>query len=237
MAKRKIDHREFWEKKILAWEENRYIGSETRYGLLERIAHAGSNSLRFRIQLAAKYLKPYVHGKRVVEIGCGTGRLAKDLIDAGAIEYTGYDVAETAIVEANKIALENGILEKANFIRSSVEELPSFEADVVLSLGLFDWLENHEIDHVFKTSGNADFFHSISEKRNSPAQWIHRYYVFLAYGYKTRGYAPKYHSVSHILGIARNYTDARIHEFRDTRLSFGAILTTLPPIASVLETL
>ena len=85
------DPKEFWENKILSWEEGRYNLSESSYSStkLEKIANKGSNSLRFRIEKCGEILSKHVSGKDVVEIGCGRGLLVPRLMAAGAKSFRG----------------------------------------------------------------------------------------------------------------------------------------------------
>ena len=46
--------------------------------------------------VAKKLLLNLVPNKKILEIGCGSGLLAEELIKAGAKSYLGYDFAEHA---------------------------------------------------------------------------------------------------------------------------------------------
>jgi hypothetical protein len=71
-----IDSKQFWEDKILTWEDGRY-GEEVKAGSwLERIANRASGSLRFRLTITKELLASHVKGKHIVELGCGSGFLA-----------------------------------------------------------------------------------------------------------------------------------------------------------------
>ena len=95
-----MDPRAFWETKIIAWEDGRYRGLGSRSTLLEKFADKASQSLRFRLDIARQILLTVVRDMEVVEIGCGSGFLAPDLIRAGARSYTGFDIADAAIFRA-----------------------------------------------------------------------------------------------------------------------------------------
>lgn len=58
-----------------------------------------------------------VKGKKVLDIGCGTGRLARVLIEKNA-DYTGVDISE----EMLKIAKKKNT--KGKFLEADIEELP-----------------------------------------------------------------------------------------------------------------
>lgn len=217
----------FWEEKILVWESSRY--SQRSGSWLESLASKSSRSLRFRQNAALQLLGPMAGGKRVVELGCGSGLLAPALLRAGARSYHGYDIADSAVAAGRQRLAKLGWGDRAQFTAAPVHDLPPVSADIVFSLGLLDWLDDDEIQHLFQITKGAAFLHSFSEKRASPAQWLHRAYVFCAYGHRTQGYSPRYNSARTLeeLSAAPN----GLHVFRHPALSFGAFLCSFPPVA------
>ena len=230
MNKFLTDPRSFWENKILQWENSRYHYLSKKQSPIEKIAGLLSHSLRFRMDIAKKLIIPHIKGKRIVEFGCGSGILAEDFIQAGAEEYIGFDIAESAIQSARKKFDSSRYASKIKFERSDIlSDLKSLETDLVISLGLFDWFMKNEIELLFSKTRGIDFLHSISEKRMwSLQQIIHRFYVYISYGYKTRSYMPKYYNIEEIIKIAEPYFQKSINIYRNKKLSFGVFLTTLP---------
>ena len=226
-----VDPKQFWETKILAWERGRYGSRNHAYNLLEWIADRSSISLRFRVAITPKLLRPHLAGKRVVELGCGSGLMASKLTEYGAASYLGIDIAESAI---NAACARYGEDPKIRFMASSVADMPRISADLVISLGLFDWLTDDEVSDVFRKSGTADFLHAIAEQRAGAQQWLHRSNVHLAYGYRTNSYRPRYFNCGQIGRLAAAVINRPIYVFRSWRLSFGALLSSLP-IASRLS--
>ncbi|MBT5108905.1 MAG: class I SAM-dependent methyltransferase, partial [Rhodospirillaceae bacterium] len=53
------------------------------------------------------YGKPHVKGRRIVELGCGSGLLARDLLACGALSYQGFDISPIAIDRARVMAREH----------------------------------------------------------------------------------------------------------------------------------
>ena len=96
----KVDPKQFWENKILGWEKGRYECNQKNFTMLERLANRASDSLRFRVDVTPDLIAPFIRGKRIVEVGCGSGLLAKRFIDSGATSYLGIDIAECAILKA-----------------------------------------------------------------------------------------------------------------------------------------
>lgn len=224
-----IDVRDFWEKKILVWERGRYDSKKQNQGSLENIANRASDSLRYRLKIATELLTPHVTGKRVVELGCGSGLLAGKFIDAGALSFTGYDIAEGAISRAKEHYAGGPYEKNVHFITADLNKLDSLDADIVFSLGLLDWLSDLEILHLFKISGQAHFLHAISEKRFSLSLFLHKIYCYVSYGYRTRGYVPRYVSPGEMFALVGDSAGGRdFYVYRDPKLSFGALLSSLP---------
>jgi SAM-dependent methyltransferase len=224
----KVDPQEFWDRKISGWEDGRYETSAPATTWLEKIADWSSASLRFRMAVTHSLLAPHVKGRRVVELGCGSGLLAPKLLAAGALSYQGYDISPVAIDRARARIRGKDVGHTAHFDVAAIDALAPFEADLVFSLGLFDWLSDRDLQRVFELSRGADFHHAISEKRVSLSQFLHRLYVHVAYGHRTGGYVPRYFSVDQIEAAARPFTNKPLHVFRHRRLSFGAFVTTIP---------
>jgi SAM-dependent methyltransferase len=218
-----VDPKQFWEAKLLAWEEGRYGRPDRPRGLLEWIANRSSMSLRFRVAITPELLRPYLAGKRVLELGCGSGIIAGKLIEHGAASYLGIDIAESAIEKARS---RHGNDARMQFQVGNVADLPPLSVDLIVSLGLFDWLTDDEIAAVFRQSGKADFLHAIAERRPGLQQWLHRSYVQLAYGYRTDSYRPRYFTCDHIKSLAE--VRQPLHVYRSWRLSFGALISSLP---------
>src|SRR4051812_27626257 len=65
---------------------------------------------------------PSVAGKRVLELGCGTGRNLNELIARGAREYVGLDSSEAMLKHARERSDQLG--GKVRLIASDVSSLP-----------------------------------------------------------------------------------------------------------------
>jgi SAM-dependent methyltransferase len=220
-----IDPKEFWETKLLGWEQGRYGSPDRPLGFLEWIANRSSASLRFRVSIVPELLKPFLLNKAVVELGCGSGIIAGKFLEYGAASYLGIDIAESAIEKARARHASDA---RMRFQVGNVADLPQLSADLVVSLGLFDWLTDDEIAAVFRQSGKADFLHAIAERRPGIQQWLHRSYVQLAYGYRTDRYRPRYFTCDHVRSLSAAGASRPLYVYRNWRLSFGALLSSLP---------
>jgi SAM-dependent methyltransferase len=221
-----VEPKQFWEAKILDWEQGRYARPNRPIGVLEWIADRSSMSLRFRIDITPELLAPFLANKRVVELGCGSGLLAGRIIDYGAASYVGVDLAETAIAKARQRHRASD--SRIAFEVADVASMRPLAADLVISLGLFDWLTDDEIAAVFQKFGSADFLHAIAERRPGIQQWLHRIYVQLAYGHRTDSYRPRYFTCDHVKVLAAAGARRPVYAYRNFRLSFGALLSSLP---------
>jgi SAM-dependent methyltransferase len=220
-----VDPKQFWEAKLLAWERGRY-GRQERPGIVEWIANRSSMSLRFRVAITPELLKPLLDRRRVVELGCGTGVLVEKLLEYGAASYLGIDIAETAISRAREYHGEHNL--RIRFEVGSVADMAPLATDLVISLGLLDWLTDDEIRVLFEKSGEADFFHAIAEKRPGFQQSLHRAYVQIAYGHRTGSYRPRYLTCDQVKTPATAVVQRPVYVYRNWRLSFGALISSLP---------
>ncbi len=213
-----MDKKKFWENKIQTWEEKRYGKGEDKNSSI-----AGS-SLQFRFEKAAELLKPHVEGKKILDLGCGTGIFYEELQKTNFLHYTGVDLAESAILEAKKKIEGTEKETKCSLFSGNIIEFDFPDTDIVVSLGVLDWLDKNEIKDLFKKTYPNKFLFSISEKRASLTRWVHSIYVFISYGWKSEGYVPKYYTTDEIIEIAEEvgYKDVKI--FRHPRLRFGTFL-------------
>lgn len=215
------DPKNFWNNKILGWEESRYRKKSPDF--LESVASAQSSSLRFRMSKALEILAPVTKGKNILELGCGSGLLAQKLIEAGAATYTGVDIAGPAAQAGNKTLKDARLSDRAKLIEADVAFYKQDNVDIVFSLGLTDWLEKEQIQNIFSNFPDAMFLHSFSEKRFSVSRYIHMAYVYIAYGHKTGAYVPKYYSRKEMEELSGRNAD-ELNFIRDPKLSFGAFV-------------
>jgi SAM-dependent methyltransferase len=91
-----------------------------------------------RRQLAADTVREYT-APRVLDVGCGSGRIGEFVMDAGASHYVGIDFAEP-MIELARGRLER-FADRTTLILGDFLEAPlEGPFDVILALGLFDYL-------------------------------------------------------------------------------------------------
>ncbi|MCD4823075.1 MAG: class I SAM-dependent methyltransferase [Phycisphaerae bacterium] len=81
--------------------------------------------------------------KTVLDIGCGSGRPACVMAKSAVEQITGIDVATSMIGLANKLAQENGLADKCQFMVADFSET-SYEKtfDAVIALGVLDYVDD-----------------------------------------------------------------------------------------------
>lgn len=84
-----------------------------------------------------------IRGKRVLDIGCGSGRYCIDLAKMGAEKVVGVDLADTAIKMACSLADDNSVSESCSFVLGDFMDC-SFEQpfSVSLAIGVMDYVSD-----------------------------------------------------------------------------------------------
>src|SRR5437763_4063700 len=103
--------------------------------LLVRLLRPG---LFRRRELAVETVRSYP-APAVLDVGCGSGRIAELVLQAGASDYVGIDFAEPMIELARRRLARFG--ERVELVCGDFLDVPvERRFDVVLALGLFDYL-------------------------------------------------------------------------------------------------
>ena len=139
-----FDKKKFWEQKIRTWEKDRYGVGEDGNLIKSKSGNISGSSLQFRFEKAAEILKPYVDGKKILDLGCGTGIFFKELQKTNVAHYTGVDLAESAILETKKKIECIVKKQKFSLYSGNILEFDFPNCDVVVSLGVLDWLDKNE---------------------------------------------------------------------------------------------
>ncbi|MGI6009846.1 MAG: class I SAM-dependent methyltransferase [Methanomethylophilus sp.] len=85
-------------------------------------------------------------GERVLELGCGNGKTARALADAGA-EVTGVDFSPSAIAECKKL-----LGDRAGFVEADIRELPFGDSsfDKVVAFHVLEHLPDEDVPDAIK---------------------------------------------------------------------------------------
>ncbi len=177
--------KQYWERKILGWERSRYEGSSW--------LKPASWTLRRRMDLAVRVAREVLpRGGRLVELGCGTGFFAERMRGFFG-SYSGFDIAEAAVAEARRRLEGTGSSVTCGDV--SAVEIPP--ADLVVMLGLVDWLEPGEVEHLFRRIRSRFVLFSYTEEPTS-FRWnpysVYRSIYDARFGhgvYRARSYPPE----------------------------------------------
>jgi len=100
--------------------------------------------LHHRRKLAADDVRAHPDA-RVLDVGCGSGRVAEELLDAGAAAYVGIDFSEPMLDLSRQRLARFG--DKVTLVKGDFHEEPlEGPFDVIVALGLFDYIDE---PHVF----------------------------------------------------------------------------------------
>jgi 2-polyprenyl-3-methyl-5-hydroxy-6-metoxy-1,4-benzoquinol methylase len=87
-----------------------------------------------------------IKGKRVLNIGCGTGLMSVRLAQRGAY-IVGIDYSQNMIEQANAIAKEKGLLDNCIFIKDDfAKHVFNGRFDISIALGFFDYTKDPELN-------------------------------------------------------------------------------------------
>ncbi len=206
-----INKKEFWENKILNWENK-------RYSINSPIKNRAINTLNILSKVFNED-----SDFCIVELGCGSGIFAEYLIRKfPKLKYYGFDISEKAINQANSKNIKN-----SQFSSLEINKIEDFlvknniKPNYVISLGLFDWLSNEERESLKKIK--TDFYlHSFSAD-NELISILHSIYVFLLYGFKTKSYVPRYDSEKNIYKFWGN----GVKIYRNKNMNIAGIATNI----------
>ncbi|MGE0462412.1 MAG: class I SAM-dependent methyltransferase [Vicinamibacterales bacterium] len=86
-----------------------------------------------------------VSGKRVLDVGCGSGRYCVEFARRGAAEVVGLDVSARMLEIARFHADAAGVQARCTFVRADVMEPGAWATsgfDIVVAMGFFDYIDD-----------------------------------------------------------------------------------------------
>lgn len=196
---------DYWDRKILNWEKK----YDSVFG----------KTLLARATEASKIINPHLANKRILEVGCGSGTLLNLLSKDNIKDYTGIDTSQNAIEEANKkYAHQNNI----NFLKARCYDINFDDYDVVISLGLTDWIDQKELEFLIEKSLNKVFIHSFSINEKGIHCFIHKLFSHYKYSETPKGYPKKY-----TLKEIEKLTNTKVNIHKTKSMSFGVLVNNV----------
>jgi len=125
------------------------------------------------ILFIAAYIFDDVVGKKVVDLGCGTGRLAIGSALLGAGEVFGFDIDSAAVKIAQKNATAAGVNEKVQWVISDIDAITG-RCDTVIMNPPFGTRVKH-MDKLFLSKAMAIAKVVYSLHKRSTRQYILRF--------------------------------------------------------------
>ncbi len=134
-------------------------GSQTWSRLYESPANVFEDSMSQRREYVVEYLRRNLaQGSRILDLGCGTGVIAEDLVRAG-MKVTAMDLSADMVARARDRLRDAGA-DDVLVLRGDCESLPfgDGEFDVVVCLGVISFLKSNqpvlsEIRRVLRNDG------------------------------------------------------------------------------------
>lgn len=211
--------REYWDRKIIDWEDS-WQGTGAS-SVIERIAARFRAPLVARSKIALELLRP-VNDAEVLELGCGSGFFALGLLRRGiARRVTGIDISRPAIERARRLAVEEGLSDRATFMEGDVLTAQFPHATVTVGLGLLDYLSPAQVRSLLERLPGERYLFTFSERIPSARRALHKLYMAIQ-----RCPQHFYMSEDELMALAPTGRPKPVVK-RDSRLSFGAILHNL----------
>lgn len=187
-----------------------------------------NKSLQERLKTLEEILLPHIEYKTVLELGCGSAFLMEKFVASKVRKYVGVDFADTAIKHAQQRAVQAKIENKVSLFCDNAIDVNIDSPDVVYSAGLLDWLEDNEIETIFKRYPKALHIHSFSKKEFSIKQLCHRAYVFCSYGHSNDKYTPRYFQATGLQQMFSAATNQQSTLISSKAMGFSTFISSVP---------
>jgi len=216
-----MNNKAYWDKKIIEWEDSTKRSSGISF--IERIASIFRKPLRIRAEMCMDILQPFTTGKRLLELGCGSGIFAFELYKICKFKHmTGVDISRNAIKRARETCKEKKLTDVFTFLERDASSVALPETDITIGLGFLDYLGPEEIKSLFNEMKSKYFLFTFSEKRISLFRYIHMLYLWSQKCPKHFYYTKK--DIDNYIGKKHG----KIHFLNNRKLSFGCIVHNFP---------
>jgi cyclopropane fatty-acyl-phospholipid synthase-like methyltransferase len=178
---------EYWKEHVLSWEASAYYKDRsTRPAFWDRVSSIfRGRAMYVRMDAALQLVSPHVSGMRVLDIGCGSGRFAFELLAAGAEHVTGIDVSPPAIEAADaqrsRSSSGNRLDCRVLDVTQPGAELP--QVDLITALGVIEYFDVPALSAVLGNFDTKyfliDFPDTEGRKRNLLTWYLRQVYLRL----------------------------------------------------------
>ncbi len=176
------DQQKYWNTKILDWEKSIYSQQTfSKDSPIEQVASLFRGILKIRMEAAEKLIAASVRGKRVADLGCGTGIFLTKLLKYKPKQLIGVDIAPLAIKMANENTKRLKI-KQAKFLCADIRKNTSFlkNVDIISGIGFIDYFNPHELGTLLKNIKGKMFLFSFPERKKTIREIMHKIYLILA---------------------------------------------------------
>jgi cyclopropane fatty-acyl-phospholipid synthase-like methyltransferase len=143
---------EYWKKHVMSWEAGAYYkdGGRTPQFWDRVAALFRGNGMYVRMDAAVRLAAPRVKGLTVLDIGCGSGRFAIKLLEAGAQRVIGVDISPAAIEAANGRRVQSPYEDRLEFKVADLSQpdiaLPA--VDLITAMGVIEYFDAPALDRL-----------------------------------------------------------------------------------------
>ncbi len=98
-------------------------------------------NMYFRFEFTIRAISP-LKGKRVLDVGCGSGRYCVEMAERGAAEVVGIELSEKMLEIARSLAKRSGRDSQCRFFRVDIMDFREQKPfDEVIAVGFFDYAQ------------------------------------------------------------------------------------------------
>lgn len=139
-----MTHKALFDDEARKWESLYTDSSGERWGIFQGYARKRTQARMAR----CLSLLPPLHGKEVIELGCGPGFYGARLIESGA-RWTGFDLSPAMLAVCRQRTRSHRLA------CGNVLALPFRDrcCDALLCVGVLSYLKKHEINSLFARAG------------------------------------------------------------------------------------
>ena len=175
----------YWKEHVLSWEAGAYYKDRrTRPSFWDRMsAIFRGRAMYVRMDAALQLVSPHLAGLNVLDIGCGSGRFAFELLAAGAERVVGIDVSPAAIEAADAQRRQSPSADRLEFRVMDVT-LPGAElppVDLITALGVIEYFDARELSALLGSFNSRyfliDFPDSEGRKRDRLTWYLRQVYL------------------------------------------------------------